>query len=127
MLLDGPLKACRHQIDVIVIVGGGLQIAFVRWIDGMVLLLLVCQELGGVMDKLEATLASVQKNDAMALSALDNCRDGLKAEADGRERLLVQMKEVSKMWRHQGHLVCFHIRILWSLLSYCIAVRGVLL
>ena len=53
------------------------------------------QESGGVMERLEAALAEVQKKDATAQSALDNCREGLKAEEKKKKELLKNQEDVS--------------------------------
>ena len=53
------------------------------------------QESGGVMERLEAALADLQKKDATAQSGLDNCREGLKAEEKKKKELIKNQEEVS--------------------------------
>ena len=53
------------------------------------------QESGGVMERLEAALADLQKKDATAQSGLDNCREGLKAEEKKKTELIKNQEEVS--------------------------------
>lgn len=49
------------------------------------------------MEKLEATLADLQKKDATAQSGLDNCREGLKAEEKKKKELIKNQEEVGGM------------------------------
>ncbi|KAL8582210.1 hypothetical protein ACOMHN_004129 [Nucella lapillus] len=54
------------------------------------------EESGGVMEKLEGALGEVQKKDATAQSALDNCREGIKAEEKKKKELVKNQEDNKK-------------------------------
>ena len=53
------------------------------------------EESGSVMQKLEATLTEKQKAEAMSQSAVDNKKEGLKAEVKKRKELTKHCEDVS--------------------------------
>ncbi|KAK7100070.1 structural maintenance of chromosomes protein 2-like [Littorina saxatilis] len=54
------------------------------------------EESGGVMKELETAVADLQKKDATAQSALDNCREGLKAEEKKKKELIKNQQDNEK-------------------------------
>jgi len=56
------------------------------------------EESGSVLQKLESKLSEIQKVEALAQSAVDNKKEGLKAEQKKKKDLIKQSDNVSKIW-----------------------------
>ena len=56
------------------------------------------EESGSVMQRLEARLTETKKSEALAQSAVDNKKEGLKAENKRKKELTKNLNDVSGSW-----------------------------